>query len=61
MIEYFALCFFCVVSLALILKGETSSLEDLSMVTKFSVAVISIPLIPVVLFMILILKVIRND
>ena len=62
MLEYFALCFFCIVCLSIVLYDETAeTIENAPFLTKFSIIIFSIPLVPVFILIYVIIKVIRND
>jgi len=60
MLEYFSLCFLCIVALVLTVQSEPKW-DDIPTFTKLCAIIFMLPLIPVALLLVIILKLIRND
>jgi hypothetical protein len=61
MLEYFALCFLCILALCITLAIEPFPNEDTPLITKITLFIFTIPIIPVLLLLYIITKVIRDD
>jgi hypothetical protein len=61
MLEYFSLCFVCIIMLCILLTIEPSVNENTPFITVVTIAIVSIPLIPILILLYIITKVIRDD
>ena len=61
MLEYFSVCFLCIMLLCIVFTIEPAINEQTPFITKLTVVIVCIPLVTILMLLYIITKVIRDD